>query len=72
MNLTQFDWQTIVALLIVLFAIVAFARLSWKSVFGSSSSGCGTSCSNCPAGSSQANGAIKVTKLVQLDSNKPE
>ncbi len=64
----QFDWQTVVALLIVLIAIGVFI---WK-IAGSllkSTSGCGTSCDSCPSSKDSPN-PIKVTELVQL-SQKP-
>lgn len=72
MNINQLDWQTVVALLIVLTAIGLLARKMWKSVFTASSGGCGTSCSSCPAGSNNSANPINVTKLVQLDSREPD
>jgi len=62
------DWQTAVALLIVSAAIAVFA---WK-IVGSifvSTSGCGSSCGNCPA-ASESGAAVKVIELVQIDKTK--
>jgi hypothetical protein len=72
MNFNQLDWQTIVALMIVLAAIGVLARKMWNSVFAATSIGCGTSCSSCPVGSSNSANPIKATRLVQLDSSEPK
>jgi hypothetical protein len=60
----QFDWQTIVALFIVLIAIVVFIWQVLNSIF-KSTSGCGTSCESCPS-SRESNNGIKVKELIEL------
>lgn len=70
MNIGQLDWQTITALAIVLAAIGFLARKTWKTIFGSASAGCGTSCNSCST--SEQPQSLKVTKLVQLDSATKE
>jgi hypothetical protein len=71
MNINFLDWQTVIALLIVLIALAVFARKTWKSVFVSSTTGCGTSCSSCPAAAGSSKSAIRLTKLIQLKDNAP-
>ncbi len=66
MNVDQLDWQTVIALLMVLFAMVVLGRKTWQSVCGTSTRGCGTLCRRCPSGSSQSTNPVNVTKLVQL------
>ena len=68
----QLDWQTCVALLIVVGAIGILARNMWKSLLGAATSGCGTSCESCPASKPASSNSLKVTKLVQLDSTPEE
>ncbi|MFT5301987.1 MAG: hypothetical protein ACI87E_002832 [Mariniblastus sp.] len=70
--INQFDWQTAVALAIVATAIVVFAVKSWRTVFGASPGGCGTSCGSCPASTGNADGALKIKPLVQLGANRTD
>jgi uncharacterized membrane protein len=70
MNLQQIDWQTIVALTIVLAAIGVFARKTWRTLFRSSTSGCGANCHACP--STPAAGSVKLTQLIQLNSQSSD
>ena len=72
MNINQLDWQTIVALIIVVSAIGVLACKMWKSMFAAASVGCGASCNRCPVGSDKPANPIIVRQLVQLDSSQPE
>ena len=65
MNIQPLDWQTIVALLIVMAAIAVLAKQTWNVMFKTATSGCGTGCSSCP--SAHTDRSVKVTQLVQLD-----
>ncbi|MDG1873887.1 MAG: hypothetical protein P8J27_08245 [Mariniblastus sp.] len=62
-----YDWQTCVALLIVLGAIGILARRLGSMLWGGKLSGCGTSCDHCPASKSPSPTSLKMTQLVQLE-----
>lgn len=64
MNLQELDWQTVVALLIVLSAVAVLAKKTWKLVFRTTTTGCGSGCHACPA--ALPDRPAKLTPLVQL------
>ena len=63
MNLSQLDWQTLVALMIVSASLVVFAKKIWDMIQPSTSR-CGTGCGACP--SARLKKRIRVTELIPL------
>jgi hypothetical protein len=59
----MFDWQTIIALVIVSGAVGTICYRGWKKIFALPSSGCGTRCRQCPSSTPHAS---KMTELIQL------
>jgi hypothetical protein len=57
------DWQTAIALIIVTGAAGTLCYRGWKTIFATSSSGCGTRCKQCPSSAPQTS---KMTELIQL------
>ena len=58
------DWQTVVSVCVVFAAMVFLVGKLFRSASGSSS-GCGSSCSTCPASHSEQN--LRKVSLVQIE-----
>ncbi len=61
------DWQTAIALMIVIVAAGALCYRGWKTISTTTSTGCGTGCQQCPANMPHS---ANSPQLVQLG-NKP-